>query len=169
MFTCVSSGSCQGKTAVQCLHNDHSSTLVVLDEPETGLIFQLLEKNSNCPSFWKIECHRTSSVGVGFHLLCGFQDQTTVIFSPVCLFVDTELIVTPMIHRSTSELHCSVFEDTTQLSLFQKVDSFPQLPRVCFFPIAFMHVLVSVFSCCLCGLSEFISGVGVSFVPSVSC
>ena len=78
--------------------------LLCVTNQRQGLIFQLLEKNSNFPSFWKIECHRTSSVGVEFHL-CGFQDQTTVFFSPVCLFVETELIVTPVIHGSTSELH----------------------------------------------------------------
>ena len=66
-------------------------------------------------------------VGVVLHLQCGFQDQATVSLcpgyvigqarscaplsrskysAPACLLVeDTELIVTPMIHSSTFELH----------------------------------------------------------------
>ena len=65
-------------------------------------------------------------VGVLLHLLCGFQDQATVLLSWIrdwtgvrlCATVkkqilgislsptdDTELIVTPMIHGSTLEMH----------------------------------------------------------------
>ena len=64
---------------------------------------------------------------------------------------DTELIVTPVIH-TIPRLNCmrvlqlySVFvKDTTRLRVFQKADSFPQRPRVCFslWTLAFLRVAV---------------------------
>ena len=168
--------------------------------------FELLEKHSNFPSFWKIA---SSSVGVEFHLLCGFQDQTMVFVSPVCLFVDTELIVTPVIHGSTSELHESslivfcVCEGYDTIELVSEGWFVSTTSTHLFFPFCVSHDscfsvwsgsnlwncelfhLVSsnfspnvqfchssctcwclYFSCCSCGLIEFISGVGVSLCLS---
>ena len=74
--------------------------------------------------------------------------------APACLLVDTELIVTPMIHGSTFELHESspsvlVFvKDTTRLKLLQKADSFPQRPRVCFSLCLSCDSCLSARCCC---------------------
>ena len=133
VFDCVSSGSCQERTVSQCLREDHSRTPAERDNQETSWVFLNLtrmEKHSNCPSFWKFECHQSSSVMLESSSTCCVDprirqryflswilDWTCVncaplsrnrCSAPACLLVaDTELIVTPMIQPfcSTSGLH----------------------------------------------------------------
>ena len=84
-----------------------------------------MEEYSYCSSFWKFVCHlyvlhhvgsRTPLAvwipgsGRGTQILDTWSDMpeaSTAVknSAPACLLVDTELIVTPMIHGSTFELH----------------------------------------------------------------
>ena len=57
--------SCQERTVYMCLREDHSSTPAERDNQEREdrfLNLTRMEKHSNCPSFWKFECHQSSSV-----------------------------------------------------------------------------------------------------------
>ena len=115
----------------QCLHEDQSSTPAERDNQETELISELHTLGKALELFVLLEVSMSPfvllrHVGVELHLLCGYPDQPTVLFvldtwsdmresvhkcqeantlHQLCLLVDTELIVTPMIHGSTFELH----------------------------------------------------------------
>ena len=163
VFGCVSSGSCQERIVHQCLREDHSSTPTERDNQETRWVFWTshawkstrvvrpsasLNVTSRPPSCWSRP-----------HLLCGFQDQATVLFlldtwsdrreavhhcqevhQLVSLWKTRNWLSHPWSNLSVPRLDCtrelrscSVFvKDTTLSRLFQKADSFPQGPLVCF-------------------------------------
>ena len=84
VFGCVSSGSCQERTAYQCLREDHSSTPAERDNQEAELGSEPHTHGKTLELFVLLEVCMSPvvlrHVGVELHLLCGFQDQATVIF-----------------------------------------------------------------------------------------
>ena len=118
------------KTAYQYLHEDHSSTLAERDNQETELVSELHTRGRALELCVLREVCMSPvvlrHVGVELHLLSGFQDHATLLFvldtssdmreavhhcqeanplHQLVFLVDTELIVTPMIHGSTFEWH----------------------------------------------------------------